>query len=385
MSQPRRVTLQDIARSVGLSVNTVSRALAGKSAVSDVTRAMIRAEAERLGYVPNTMARSLVLGSAMTIGVVITNPSNPFYARLISAIEQRGRALGYSLLLMVSEENPDNERRAVESMMRWGVDGALVVPVQAQVDHWRRLARSGTRIVLVNRDLPDLDSDLVGIDYERSAYEATNHLLARDVERICLLEEDLEISTVTARVDGFTRAVTERGIDRGRVQVLRVPTRRHDASTLPWEAAESYQLARGVVAQLPPNSAILVGSDYFALGVYRALVEAGRGVGADIAVVGFGDHPFSAYLNPALSSVRLPADEVGAAAVDLLLARLSQHGSDGARKDVRYPAELIVRASSAGAEAGLERGGAGRVEAATHDPGGPAAGRGKTPRAREAV
>jgi LacI family transcriptional regulator len=346
MSQPRRVTLQDIANSVGLSVNTVSRALAGKSAVSEVTRAMIRAEAERLGYVPNTMARSLVLGSAMTIGVVITNPSNPFYARLISAVEQRGRAFGYSLLLMVSEENHDNERRAVESMMRWGVDGALVVPVEAEVDHWRRLAASGTRIVLVNRDLPDLDTDLVGIDYEQSAYDATNHLLDLGVDRICLLEEDLEISTVNARMAGFHRAVGARGIAAERVQVLRVPTRRHDSSTLPWEAAESYQLAGGVVAQLPANSGILVGSDYFALGVYRALFEAGRGVGVDIAVVGFGDHPFSAYLNPALTSVRLPAEQVGTAAVDLLLARLAQRGAESARTTVRYPTELIVRASS---------------------------------------
>jgi LacI family transcriptional regulator len=347
MNQARRVTLQDIATSVGLSVNTVSRALAGKSAVSEGTRAMIRAEAERLGYVPNTMARSLVLGSAMTIGVVITNPSNPFYARLISAIEQRGRAFGYSLLLMVSEENYDNERRAVESMMRWGVDGALVVPVQAEVGHWRRLVSSGTEMVLVNRDLPDFDCDLIGIDYEQGAYDATSHLLDTGVERVYLLEEDLEISTVTARVDGFTRAITERNVAPDLVRVLRVPTRRHASSTLPWEADESYQLARDLVADLPPNCGILVGSDYFALGVYRALSEAGRRVAVDVAVVGFGDHPFSAYLDPGLTSVRLPAERVGTAAVDRLIARLAERGTDTARTKVRYPSELVVRASSA--------------------------------------
>ena len=347
LGQPRRVTLHDIATSVGLSVNTISRALADKGAVSDQTRTMIKAEADRLGYVPNTMARSLVLGSAMTIGLVITNPSNPFYARLISAIEQRGRAIGYSLLLMVSEENPTNERRAVESMMRWGVDGAVVVPAQGEVDHWQRLMSSGTEIVLINRGLPGFDCDLVGVDFEQSAYDATVHLLDSGVDRIYLLEEDLDISTVTSRINGFSRAVNDRGLAPDAVRILRVPTRRNDSSTLPWEADESYQLARNLVGELPSNSGFLLGSDYFALGVYRALNEAGRKVGTDIAIVGFGDHAFSAYLEPALTSVRLPTEQVGVAAVDQLIRRLARDPSDEGRTKLLLPNELIVRASSA--------------------------------------
>jgi LacI family transcriptional regulator len=354
MDHSRRITLQDIANSVGLSVNTVSRALAGKSAVSSETRAMIVAEAERLGYVPNSMARSLVLGSAMTIGVLITNPSNPFYARLISAIEQRGRALGYSLLLMVSEENLDNERRALDSMLRWGVDGAVVVPVQTAVEHWRRLISSGTEVVLVNRELPGFECDLVGIDYEQSAYDATIHLLDQGARQVYLLEEDLQISTVTARVEGFCRAVAARRVPKRATRILRVPTRRHDSSTLPWEAAEGYQVARELVRDMPCNSGILVGSDYFALGVYRAMTEAGRRVPDDAAVVGFGDHPFSAYLEPALSSVRLPAEQVGIAAVDKLIERIADRSNARAKRTVvRFPSELIIRASSGPREAAV--------------------------------
>lgn len=347
MELPRRATLQDIANALGLSANTVSRALAGKSAVSDDTRARIVAEAKRQGYVPNSMARSLVLGSPMTIGVVITNPSNPFYARLISAIEQRSRELGYSLLLMVSEENLDNERRAIDTMLRWGVDGAVVVPVQTEVEHWQRLTAAGTSVVLVNRDVPELACDLVGIDYEHSAYEATIHLLDGGLQRLCLLEEDLEISTVTARVDGFSRAVAERGLPAEAVHVLRVPTRRHDSRTLPWEAAEAYQIARELTAELTTGSGVLCGSDYFALGVYRALTESGATVPGDVAVVGFGDHPFAAYLAPALSTVRLPAEQVGTAAVDQLITRLAKPAADPTPTQVRFPSELIVRESSA--------------------------------------
>src|SRR5919199_6538001 len=108
MQVTRRTRLKDIAVGLGVSVNTVSRALAGKDAVSEQTRALIQAEAERLGYVPNAMARSLAIGSAMALGLVITNPSNPFYSTLISTIEQRSRVHGYSLVFMATEESLAN-------------------------------------------------------------------------------------------------------------------------------------------------------------------------------------------------------------------------------------------------------------------------------------
>src|SRR5919199_4448988 len=179
MQVTRRTRLKDIAVGLGVSVNTVSRALAGKDAVSDQTRALIQAEAERLGYVPNAMARSLASGSAMALGLVITNPSNPFYTSLISAIEQRCRAHGYSLVLMVSEENLDNEQEAAEALLRWGVDGAIAVSVQQGAEHWRRVRAAGIPLVLVNRDVPELECDFVGIDFEASAYRAACHLLDR--------------------------------------------------------------------------------------------------------------------------------------------------------------------------------------------------------------
>lgn len=342
----RRATLKDIANAVGLSVNTVSRALAGKDAVSEQTRARIQAEAERLGYVPNAMARSLVMGSAMALGLVITNPSNPFYARLVSAIEQRCRLHGYSLVLMVTEENVDTEVRSATSLLRAGVDGAIAVPVQQGADHWRRLAHAGLPLVLVNRDLADLDCDFVGLDYEDSARRATGHLLDRSARRVLLVEEDLAVSSVDARVRGYRRALHERGITDE--TIIRVPTRRRGSSTLPWDPADAYALAQDIVDELEPGTAILTGSDYFALGVYRALLEAGRAVPEEIAVMGYGDHPFSAYLNPALSSVRLPAEEIGTAAVDLLLERLATPHEPRAPRQIELAPTLVIRDSTPG-------------------------------------
>ncbi len=344
MTPTRRATLKDIAATVGLSVNTVSRALAGKDAVSARTRAVIQAEADRLGYVPNAMARSLVVGSAMALGLVITNPSNPFYATLISGIEQRARQHGYSLVLMVSEENPDNEQRAIKALQRWGVDGAIGVPVQHGAEHWRPLQAAGIPLVLVNRDLPELGCDFVGIDYAEGAYRATCHLLDGGVNRLLLLEEDLSVSSVEDRIAGFQRAVQEYGVVD--YAIVRVPTRRSQSSALPWDPADAYHLSEQLIRDLPRGACIIVGSDYFALGVYRALLEGGRTIPSDVAVMGFGDHPFAAYLEPSLSSVRLPAAEVGTTAVNLLLRRLAGKRVSVRTKKVRLLPSLVARAST---------------------------------------
>jgi LacI family transcriptional regulator len=346
MVESRRVTLKDIAKSLGVSVNTVSRALTGKDSVGEDTRARIKAEAERLGYVPNPMARSLVLGSAMTIGLVITNPSNPFYARLISAIEHRGRGAGYSLMLLLTEESPDGDQAAAETLLRWGADGALIVPaVQSDGEHWARVADAGIPLVCLNRDLPDVELDYIGVDYEHGAYEATRHLLESGARTVCLMEEDLPISPVADRITGYRRALADADLATSGGQVLAVPTRRRESLALPWEPADAYRLAQDIVRDGLPD-AIMVGNDYFALGVYRALTEAGLRVGEDVLVGGFGDHPFAAYLNPSLTTVALPAADIGTTAVELLLRRMrGQDDHDRADKR-RLAAELVVRMSS---------------------------------------
>lgn len=346
MTPRRRATLRDIADALDLSVNTVSRALTGKDAVSADTRERVRNEADRLGYVPNTMARSLVLRNAMTLGLVITNPSNPFYTQLISAVEERGRVHGYSLMLMVSEDSIDNERRATEELMRWGVDGVLAVPVQNGAEHWERLQKSGTPVTLVNRDLPGLDAEMVGVDYFDSARRATELLVAGGARDLYLVEEDLDISPVAERIRGFRHVLGEHGVPIGADTIIRVPTRRRESSSLPWDPVDSYAIGRELAVRIGPGSAVLAGNDYFALGMYRAFTEYGIRVPDDVSVIGNGDHPFAAYLDPPLTTIRLPAARVGAAAVDRLLERMEADTPADGQPHTLLPAEIVVREST---------------------------------------
>ncbi|NEE04300.1 LacI family DNA-binding transcriptional regulator [Phytoactinopolyspora halotolerans] len=358
MSGTRRATLRDIAASLGVSVNTVSRALADKDSVSEHTRAQVKAEAERLGYVPNTLARSLVLGSAMTLGLVITNPSNPFYAQLISGIELRGRAQGYTLLLLVTDESADNERQATESLLQSAVDGAIAVPVQSESDHWKRLEGSGIPLVFVNREVPGRQHDFVGIDHGHGAYQATKHVIERGARQVWALEEDLPITTISERITGFRRAMQDAGLPLSADSVISVPTRRYESAVLPWQPEEAYRVAQDLVRRPDRPDAIIAGNDFFALGLYRALAEQGLRVPDDMLIVGYGDHPYSGFLSPPLTSVHLPAQQVGAASVDLLLSRMRQRrnargaGDTTGRDEGDRPEklmlapELIVREST---------------------------------------
>lgn len=341
-----RVTLKTIAESLGVSVKTVSRALAGKDSVGEELRARIRAEADRLGYVPNSMARSLVSGSAMTVGMVITHPANPFYALLISAVEERCRANGYSLLLMVTEENLETEKEAAQALLRWGVDGAVVIPVQQGADHWQRLRDSGVPVVLVNRGLEGFETDFVGVDHERGAYEAVSYLLDSRVSGIHLMEEDVPFSSAADRRAGFHRALAERGVPMRDDTVTLVPPSTEGRRVLPWDPDAAYRCAQQLVSRLEPGAAVLTGSDYFALGLYRALSEKGIDVPGQVSVIGHGDLPFAAYLQPALASVRPPADEIGVRAADLLFERIQ--GSTAPAANIYLPPELKLRASAGG-------------------------------------
>lgn len=339
-----RVTLRDVADGLGLSANTVSRALSGKDQVSEDTRARIHAEATRLGYVPNGHARSLVSGTTMVVGLVITNPSNPFYAALISAVERQCRAAGYSVLLLVTEDSEENEERAVQQLLRFGVDGVLGIATEARAGVWDRLTAAHIPVVQLSRDVAGSGRDFVGIDVEGAIADAVVRVADGGVRRVWLFEEDLRISTIAARVTGFRRALDELGVAAEDALVLKVPTRRTSGASLPWRPDDAYRLAANLITADNHPDLVITGSDYFALGVYRALRERGLSVPDDVRVLGYGDHPFAAYLEPALTTIRLPADDVGAAGVDLLLRRIAE--PDRPRAGTLLRAELVERGST---------------------------------------
>jgi LacI family transcriptional regulator len=341
----RRRTLQDVAEAVGLSANTVSRALNDMPGVSAATRSLIKAEADRIGYLPNVHARSLVLGSPKTIGVVVTDLANPFFADLVSEIESLAADEGYALLLLMSDESPDREQDAVDTALRSGVDGLIAVPVQGRSNPWATVTRAGIPLVMVSREIPSLGVDFFSNDNETGMLMATNVVLDLGAKDVVLIEEDLPISTVKDRIAGFRRALEERGVDFDSHRTALIPPRRSPRAALPWRAEDAYRVANDLLDSGRKPDAFVVGNDYFALGLYAALREHGIRVPEDILVMGWGDYPFSRFLDPPLSTLRLPSAEVARRATRRLQSLINGVAEGGPLTEYIRP-ELLLRAST---------------------------------------
>lgn len=340
-----RPTLQDIAESVNVSVNTVSRALSGKPGVGGGTRDRIRVEAERLGYVPNAHARSLVLGSRMLIGLVITNASNPFYAGLISEIEKNALDEGYSLILLSSDESPEQEEDAADALLRSGVDGVVVVPVQSKRNPWTRIQKTGLPIVLVNRPVPEVEADLVGTDNHTGMHAVARHVIDQGATNLVMFEEDLPVDTIHSRIQGVQVANEEAGLAWDARSIVRIPSRRIGSSILPWHSDEAYRATVDLLDRGHRPDAVLTGNDYFALGALRAFHERRITVPEQVIVTGYGDYPFSSHLTPSLTSARLPMAGIGQLAVELILRRIRGEEPKTFEHHTLLP-ELVVRESS---------------------------------------
>jgi LacI family transcriptional regulator, galactose operon repressor len=342
---PRRRTLQDVAEALGLTANTVSRALNDQPGVSPVTRALIKAEAERIGYVPNAQARSLVLGSRKSLGVIITELANPFFNDLVSEAEDLAIRAGYTLLLLLSDEDPEREQVAVETALRSGVDGILGVPVQGRSNPWTAVTRAGVPLVLMARELPELGVDLYSNDNEAGIRMTVEAVIERGARDIVLVEEDLRISTVTHRVDSFRNALEAHGIAFDPRRMALVPSRRTARGASLWRGEDAYRVVSDLLDTGRLPDAFLVGNDYFGLGLYAALRERGIRIPEDVLVIGWGDYPFSRFLDPPLSTLRLPAIEVARQATSRLLALIDGTAEPGPITEYFQP-ELVLRAST---------------------------------------
>lgn len=341
----RRATLQDVAQGVGLSVNTVSRALRDLPGVSESSRAVIKAEADRIGYVPNADARSLVLGSRKTIGVVLTDLANPFFSELVTEIEELAHQAGYTLLLLLSDEDPEREQVAVDTALRAGVDGILAVPVQGRANPWQLVVRAGIPLVLISRDVPGLDADVFSNDNIAGRRATVEAVIERGARDIAVIEEDLRVSTVTQRAEALHAVLAEHGIAHDPRRTVGVPSRTTVRGASLWRGEDAYRVASDLLATGAVPDAILVGNDYFALGAYAALRERGLRVPEDVMVIGWGDYPFSRYIEPPLTTVRLPVAEVATGATRRLLALIDGSAEPGRIAELFTP-EIVVRAST---------------------------------------
>jgi LacI family transcriptional regulator len=334
MARRRYVSVKDVAARAGVSFQTASKVLNGGAVrVSAETAERILAVATELGYRPNTIARSLVQRSTATIGLVAGDITDGALARFVAGAERTARRYGHAFVVGNLGERGKDGAAVVRMLIERRVDGLIVAAPQLEGDPEAAALLRGYVPAVSIHHVHGGGLPLVGSDHREGARIATRHLLRLGHTTIGTVTGPFRRHVVRSRLHGYEDALRASGIELGENLIVESD----------WTAAGAAAATGLLLHRAPGVTAIFVHSDMMGTGVLSALAEAGRRVPADVAVVGCDDMPFAGYLVPALTTLRVPFEQTGEQAVELLLASIT--GQQPLAEPVRLPVELIVRES----------------------------------------
>jgi len=329
-------SVKDVAAAAAVSVGTVSNVLNRPEKVAPETVARVHRAIESLGFVRNDAARQLRAGRSRSIGLVVLDTANPFFAEVARGAEERAARDGLAVLLGNSDQNAQRESAYLDLFREQRVHGVLLTPRDLDPAPLRRLALAGIPLVLVDGDIPGEQIPSVAVDDVQGGYAAAEHLLARGRRRIAFVAGPLTIRQVSDRLAGARRAL-ETAPDAA-LEVIETT-----ALTVLAGRAVGEQLALRAPADRP--DAVFCANDLLAVGVLQGAAILGDiRVPQDLAIIGYDDIDFAQAAVVPLSSIRQPAREIGATAVDLLREAAAAPGSPA--RHVRFSPELVVRAST---------------------------------------
>jgi len=337
----RYVSIKEVAAKAGVSFQTASKVLNGGNVrVSEETAARIMAVAERLGYRPNTVARSLVQRSTATIGLIAGDITDAALSQFTLAAERTARRNSQAVLVGSLAEGGEDGAAVARMLIERRVDGIIAAAPQLEEDpEVADLLRRYVPAVSLHH-VPGGGVPLIGSNHRAASRTATEHLIRLGHTSIGTVTGPFRRHVVRSRLHGYEDALRAAGIEPGEDLTV-------ESDWTPGGAAAATRL---LLQRDPAMTAIFVHSDTMAIGVLSALSGAGRRVPHDVAVVGCDDMPFAAYLIPPLTSLRVPFAETGEQAVGLLLRSIA--GEPPPEEPVRLPVELIVRASCGGQSPG---------------------------------
>lgn len=339
MTQPRSVTIAEVAKTAGVSAGTVSNYLNRPHQVAPETRARIAEAANRLGWVPTVAVRRPNRGKSNLIGLVLSDLGNPFFTDVARGVETAATEAGYTVMVCNTNGNTAIEEQRLRMLAEHRVAGVLITPAGGLPDeHYLDLfARQGTHVVLLaqprKREVASLP--WVYVDDLQGGRLAGEHLLSLGHRHICFVHrtENLKQQTVE-RLEGLRSAITAYGLDPD-TAITELDSRVGDGA----------DIARRWSQLTPRHTAIFFATDILAYGALRGLHDLGIRVPEDVSVIGYDDLELSSKLVPALTTVAQPRDELGHTAVKLLIeeidARRAKH------REVVFRPTLIVRETTA--------------------------------------
>ncbi|NUP79571.1 MAG: LacI family DNA-binding transcriptional regulator [Nonomuraea sp.] len=332
LGRVRRPTIKDVAEAAGVSRSTVSRALTGRGyAASDVRERVLRVAAE-LGYVPDVMARTLKQQVSRSLGVLVSDLRNPFYAELAAGASREARERGYTMVLADTSLSAEAEAEAAEALVALRVAGVIVTPNSSVVSTY--LGTHGIPVVEVDRQFAAGSTDGVVVGNRVGARTATAHLVGLGHRRIALFIDETDWTTGYERYQGYLEALAAGGVT--------VDPRLVVSSG--WDVAGSQSRAIDMLRGEERPTAVFAANNVLAEGVWRAIGELGLKVPQDISLVAFDDAPWMSMVSPKVSAVSQDTFNLGATAVRRLHERIALPESDSVTTVLGV--QLVVREST---------------------------------------
>lgn len=328
----KAITIKDIAKELGVSVSTVSRALQDHPDISAPTKVMVKECAKRLRYKPNLMASNLRTSKNNTIGVVIPELNHHFFASVLDGIEQTANEYGYNILICQSHEDVEKEQQNVQMLLNGRVAGMLVgVSKETQrLQHLQDVINSSIPLVLYDRPCPSLACDQVVSDDYAGAYNAVEYLIQTGCKRIMYFSSPMQLEVAHRRYQGWRDALSRYGLNVEGGAILTCDTR-----------AQAIIETPNVMKQQNPPDAIFCVNDNCAAGVLYAAQMLGLKIPDDLAICGFSDAPLCRTTSPMLTTVEQHGVEIGKRAMLRLLKRLD--GDQRIAQTEMVHTDLIVR------------------------------------------
>jgi LacI family transcriptional regulator len=332
-----QITLDDIATKAGVSVSTVSRVFnknTTKYRISAETAERVLQVAKELNYQPNQIARGLRLRQTRTIGLIVPDISNPFFAYVVRSIQKAAHKLGYTLVVCDTDESLDLEIEHIDLLKSKGIDGLIIMPVGQEYGHIEQLLTERIPIVLLDRCFDGFETNCVVIDNHHGAYEAIEHLIEHGHRRIAIIQGLPHTYTNNGRLHGYRDALTHHNIPIDENLIVGSDFRKENG----------YIETKLLLRLEHPPTAIFATSDLITFGALQAISEEGLKIPADISLVAFDDIDFAMSLTCPITAVAQPKESMGEMAVKLLVDHIKGREKKRPKRFVLKP-RLIVRAS----------------------------------------
>ena len=328
------VTIKDVAREAGVSLGTASQALRDNPAVRETTRRRVLAVSKRLRYQPSALARGLVTRRTHTVGLLISDISNPFFIRAVRAVEDVAQENGYNVILCNTDEDSTKEKRYLRVLVEKRVDGIILATTAGSLQsvrdvRWRRIP-----LVLFDRELPRVSIDTVKVDSVLGGRLATEYLLGLGHRRIAIIHGPVVRSTGAERLRGYLLALRAAGL-RPEPALIREGNFKQDSGR---------ELTRKLLDLSPRPTALFCTNNLMTVGAIQTLQEQGVRIPADLSLVGYDDMEWWTLTHPPLTTVGQPVYDLGREAMRLLLAQIEASSRQRPQRVMLKP-ELLTRES----------------------------------------